>query len=227
MTQSAVAAPTTPAPPLFPPEPLELVIKGRDDDPVAYACPKCGMLFLLKKDIDEGEREHLAGQASAHCVKQCACGNALDHHYQLRCKECREKAEKEKERARFEKAERLAIEAWTDTPVYWEGHIGGLGDGFFSNIDEVIDYCAEEGLELPEYVWTCSSHEFKLDAGRFIEQELERQEMYDDASEDISEEALTRLQAYMDVWSKEQHLTGWQPDHARAVLLRAEAAKAS
>lgn len=210
-------APTTPQ--FLPPDPLEVVIRGRDA-PVAYACPKCGILQLLAKNDSAEEVERKRNEAAAHCMKVCVCGNTLDYHYYLRCKECRDKAEREKERKKFEKAEKLALEQYSDDPVYWEGHEGGLGDGYFSSVDEVLDYCEQEGRAVPEYVWACASRDFTLDGDSIIERELEKQEMYDDAGDDIGDEARTRLQAYLDVWTKEVNLHSWSPDYKRAVLLR-------
>jgi hypothetical protein len=221
MTQPDVA-PTTPAPPpFFPPDPLEVVIKGRTD-PVAYACPKCGMLQILAKDDDDEEKARKRDEAAAHCMKVCVCGNKLDYHYFLRCKECRDKADHEKERKRFEKAEKLSLEAYADDPVFWEGHVGRYGEGYFSGVDEVLDYCETEGFEVPEYVWACTATDFSLDAANIIESELESQEMYEDAADNVSEEARKRLQAYLDVWTKEVGIRSWNTDYSRAILLREE-----
>ena len=205
--------------PVLPPPPLEIVIRGREsEDPVAYACPTCGMLFVVPGKQPE-LREEKMSEASTHCVKHCICGKPLDYHYHLRCKDCRAQMEKDKEKARFAKAERVSIENY-EGPVYWEGHAGGLGDGYFGGIDEVIDYCEDDGHTVPEYVWACTPHPFTLSGEALIERELEQQEMYEDAGEGIPDDARQRLQAYLDVWCKEQNITGWQYDYTRAVILR-------
>lgn len=203
-------------------EALDIIVRGREDRPVAFACPKCGTLFILRKNDGEDEMARRRLEASMHCVKTCVCGNPIDKHYMLRCHACITRMEQEKEQARFIKAEKLSLEDYTDAPVYWEGHEGGMGDGYFSGVDEILDYCETEGLEVPEYVWACKPHEFKLDAESILERELENQEMYEDADEDIHEDARGRLQAYLNVWVKEQALVGWQSDYARAILLRKE-----
>lgn len=204
--------------PVLPPPPLEVVIKGQEE-PVAFACPTCGLLFLLSHKDSSEERETKGREASAHCVKNCVCGKPLDYHYYLRCKDCRAQMEKDKEGARFRKAERVSVEDY-DGPVYWEGHPGGLGEGYFSGVEEVLDYCENDGVTVPEYVWACTPHPFTLDGEALIERELEKQEMYEEAGERISNDARSRLQAYLDVWAKEQSITGWREDHARAVILR-------
>ena len=205
-------------PPATLPQPLEVVLKA-EDRLVAWACPKCGLLFLLSANDKEDERAAKMHQAASHCVQNCACGKPLDWHYNLRCKDCRAAAEVEKEKARFAKAEKLALEDY-EGPVYWEGHEGGLGDGYFSSYAEVLDYCEDEGISVPEYVWACTPHPFTLNAEEILERELERQEMYEEAGEGISDDARERLQAYLTVWTQEQNITGWQYDHKRAVILR-------
>jgi hypothetical protein len=223
MTQSASVGEAA----SFPlPEPLDIIVKGREDFTVAFGCPKCGQLFILHKDDDAAERTTKRHEAAAHCVKHCVCGKSLDYHYMLRCKDCRARREHEKELARFEKAQKLTLEAY-DGPVYWEGHVGGYGEGYFSGVDEILDYCETEGIEVPAYVWACSPKEFKLDADVFIERELESQEMFEEAGERISEDARARLQSYLNVWTGEQGLVGWNADQTRAVLLREEPAALS
>lgn len=199
-------------------QPLEVILEV-DGRLVAWACPKCGLLFILGANDTEEDHKRKVHEAAAHCVKDCACGKPLDWHYNLRCKDCRAAAEVEKEKTRFTKAEKLALEDY-EGPVYWEGHMGGLGDGYFSSYDEVLDYCEDEGLSVPEYVWACAPHPFTLNAEEIIEHALERQEMYEEAGEAITDDARERLQSYLTVWAREQNITGWQYDHKRAVLLR-------
>ena len=203
------------------PSPMELTIKS-SGKLVGFACPKCGQLFLIRKDDTSIEVAGRADEAAAHCVKECICGKTLDYHYRLRCADCRGKQAKQAEQQRLENATKLLLEDYSG-PVYWEGHVGGLGEGYFSGTDEVLDYCEDEGCPVPEYVWACKAHEFTLDSERFLEEELERQELYEGAAEDIAVDAKERLQAYLNVWTKEQKLVGWRYDYTRAILLRSPA----
>lgn len=202
-----------------PPPALDVIIRGQED-PVAYACPTCGQLFILSRRDSVEERVRKAQAAAHHCVKECVCGKPIDYHYYLRCKDCRLEAEVQKEQERFEKAEKLTIEAY-DGPVYWEtGCSGDMGDGYFSDVDSLLDYCEQEGIDVPEYVWACASSSFQLEADAIIEHALERQDAYEDAFDSIKDDARARLQAYLTVWTKEVDLTFWHDDHSRAVLLR-------
>ena len=202
------------------PEPLELVFRGSSTGPAAaFACPTCGTLFIpnAKNPAEERKRE-----AAEHCMKTCECGKPITVSYRLLCTECSDRKAAEKEKTRFAKATKLLYEQY-EGPVYWEGHEGGLGDGYFCGVDEILDYCATEDVKIPEYVWACSAHEFRLDGERFIENELERQEMYDEAGEGISDDSRKQLQDFLDVWSKAQDIVGYKYDYTRAVLVPKEA----
>jgi predicted RNA-binding Zn-ribbon protein involved in translation (DUF1610 family) len=204
--------------PVLPPAPLEVVIKGKEN-PVAFACPQCGQLFILGKDESEESKKNKRDKASAHCVKQCICGKSLDYHYWLRCADCRAVLEGEKEKVHFDKAAKLSIEEYTDDPVYWEGHSGDMGDGYFSGVEALLDHCEEGGIDLPEYVWACTRHNFNLDAEQMLQDAFEQQDM-DPETFTVSLAAGYQLQAFLDVWVKEQSLHAWFSDCSRAVVLR-------
>ena len=200
-------------------EPLELVIKGREDEPpVAYACPRCGVLFTARKTIASDDRAALKQEAALHCVKYCSCGNVREYPVYIHCSACRAEQETEKEQARFEKATKLSVAAYDD-PVFWDGHTGSMGEGYFSNVDEVIDYCESEDVAAPEYVWTCTPHEFKMDAETILEHELSKQDMDYEALDRIPEKERGLLQAFLDTWSTRQGLVSWHYDCSRAVIL--------
>jgi hypothetical protein len=198
------------------PDPFDLVVKGHDE-PVGYACPKCGAVFIVhnRKDekLREADRKHQQEQAAVHCVKLCVCGQPTDGFCYLRCSACRAQMEADKEQARFEKAKKLTIEEY-DGPVYWEGHSGTLGDGYFADVEDLLDHCEQEGMDPPDYVWTCDKDEMTLDAESIVEHAVE--DMYDS----IPAKAIVSLQAYLDTWCKEVNIAGWSNNTANVVLLR-------
>ncbi len=204
-------------------DPLELVIKGSGTT-VGYACVKCGASFLVRKHSDEriyeDNRKCRQEEAAQHCVKTCPCGKLIEDSYRLRCRACRQQIEVDKERAFFEKSAKLAIEQY-DGVLYWEGHTGSLGDDYFSDIDEILDYCEQEGVDVPEYVWTCKPEEMQLDAERVIESAIWN--MFEDARDYIPTKHVAALQAYLDVWCKEANVISWSRDRTRSVLLQEDA----
>lgn len=192
-------------------EPVELVVKGKETV-VGYACALCGASFLIHRDagIEEVRSQHDAAQN--HCGRKCACGEALDGHYQLACMKCQVAAHARKEQRRFEQAEKLTIEAY-DGPVFWE-------DEYYFSVDELLDHCEDQELELPTYVWATTPSRFSLSAEDVLGRELERQDMYEDAFDAIPEQTRKSLQAYFDVWCKELDMVSYHCDTSRAVVLR-------
>lgn len=215
MTQTAEVL--SPVPPLPPPK--ELVIK-ETGALVAYACQKCGLMFILHPNEAVEDREEKKRQAAAHCVKTCVCGKPLDYHYYLRCKDCRTELAAAREKARFEEAEKLSIESYPDHPVYWEKGTGDMnGEGYFSSVDALLDYCEVEGLDLPEYVWSCTRKDLRLCAHDILIDALERHNMDTDGTH-IPAEAENTMQSFFDAWLKEQGIHAWFTDYSRAVVLR-------
>lgn len=215
MTQRAEVLPS----PIPLPLPKKLVVEDTGAL-VAFACPKCGLLFILSKTETEEGKEEKAREASAHCVKQCHCGKPLESHYRLHCADCRDSLEAARERARFMAATKLTIEEYPDHPVFWAGHSGDMnGDGYFSSVDLLLDHCEDQAVDVPEYVWACTRHDLKLDVGSILQDALEQQDM-DPDSANIPTPAGERLQAFIDVWLKELGVHSWFEDRSRAVVLR-------
>jgi len=76
----------------------------------------------------------------------------------------------------------------------------GYNEGYFTKMEELIDYCEEEEIEIPEYVWSTSRIDLSLDAYSILE----------DACSDLHEEAfgsvdnIDELQKYLDAWCDRQ-----------------------
>ena len=194
-------------------EPLELVVRG-EEAAVAFACPTCGAVFSARvsgaKDLAKG-----------HCGRACRCGHLLPTATVL-CKVCIEKERVEREALLFEKALKISIDDYPDQPVYWEGHTGSMGFGFFENIDELCDVFDEEreeppnrALQFPKYVWACVPKPLEISAEALVQSAVEG----NNGSEVVGPEAVEWLQTLLDGWMKEQGARSWFPDFSRAVLL--------
>lgn len=203
------AAVTIPAPP----EPFPLVIQGTAK-PVAYACPGCGALFTTYMfgggPSSDPAAKHMA---STHCHRFCGCGASLNKS-RTKCDACWGQSLAEREKKVFEKAKRLTIEEYPNQAVYWDG---GIGDGLFLNIDDLLDRCEEEGVDLPEYAWAAKEVPLAMNADWLIERALE--EHGEGAREEIADKNVPELQNLLDSWCTRQDLKSWQPDYTTAVLL--------
>lgn len=102
--------------------------------------------------------------ASQHLAEQCCqnylcskCGKDVGSRSWLVCDSCRAASEVDKERERFEKAEKLTA---------WGGlvYLDGTGrDGFSESISDFWDNWEsdhDESDEKPKYVWACKANHF-------------------------------------------------------------------
>jgi len=205
------------------PAPKEIVVRSTDAL-VAYACPNpnCGMLFLFRKDDTEEDKRRKRDEAAAHCVKVCACGKPLDYHYFLRCEACRAEKEARREKLAFDNAQKVSIDDYPEnSPVFWEGGCGDMeGDGYFSSLSALLDYCEDEGKELPTYVWACRRHDFTLDAAGVVQANLAAQDI-DPAGVRLTDSDFDALQKVLNDWIEKQgpKLQAWFQDTNRAVVL--------
>lgn len=219
MTQS-VEASTVPSPL---PVPKEIIVKETGTT-VAYACPgaKCGLLFLFAVHDTDEDKKRKYEEASTHCVKKCVCGRDLDRPYILRCSTCRKEKEAQKEQRAFERATPISMDDYPNHPIYWEGHAGDMGgDGYFSDLDALCEYCEENDIELPKYVWACVRRDVKVSARDLVTDILEHHDIDPEAST-LPDDAYVELQQFMNTWiaANAAKLHGWFQDPNRVVLLR-------
>ena len=203
------------------PSPIEIIRKDSSAI-VGFACPACGVLQTVAKGDKPDDIERKRVDASSHCVKNCVCGAPLGH-YRLRCRACLDIIEAEKEARWFAKATKVTIEDY-DGALYLAGWSGDVGDGYFSDIEALLDYCEQEGRDVPDYAWACALEPFKLDAETILEREIEQQDFFEHAGDRIPPAARANLQAYLTAWTAELKLSAWHADYSRAVVLNEERA---
>lgn len=108
--------------------------------------------------------------------------------------------------------------------LYWEDHSGNMGDGYFSDMDALLDHCEQNDLEVPKYVYACTENSFRMDAEELVSGELEAQEFYDGAFDHITAEQLKELDVFLEAWAKKVNLVCFIVDYSRAIILHPESA---
>ena len=87
---------------------------------------------------------------------------------------------------------------------FFYSDIFGYNEGYFDSWDEFFDYWHENGEsngdERPEFVWATEPVEMNIDAYDVISRATE--DLYEDASTDISDAAIKELQDFLDRWCK-------------------------
>ena len=161
-----------------------------------YKCPVCGVAYYDK------------GVAEKCCVpKFCEdCGVEIKK-YLIRCKACGLKR-------KFERAEKLTPERYSGW-VYSE-EVDGYNEGYYADVDELVEYCEDNDVPVPDWVFCCTPYEFKLD----IDSALER--MTEDAYEGADDHLVDvkELREFVEKWNAKQSIISYYPDYKRVVVLK-------
>lgn len=192
-------------------DPIPLTIAG-EGDVVAYACGKCHHVVASTKMHGEQAED----MARRHCGPwTCSkCGASHDRSYQPTCRPCfeagRQLALAEQEGRRFAAATKIDGKEYTG-PVYCSDV--DHNEGFFADLGDLADACGDLEVEIPKYVWACTTRRLQVCLGDVRELAL------DDHYEGCELRAEDKLGAFLEEWNKEQTGETWYPDYSRAVVL--------
>lgn len=187
----------------------ELIFRGEDETKL-YACGGCGRAYSPKSYAALYNLAHEAAQSAAEdcCAPRCCreCGVEVEN-YRTMCRPCGDLV-------RLRKAKPIPERQWTD-PVECEGVPGGWGDGFFRDIDDLLESCEDHEVEVPAYCWPCTAKPLALDPDQLLEHAVD--DMHEDAMDQI--EAADELVAFIEAWNAKQTCRSWCPDMSRVVVL--------
>ena len=143
----------------------------------------------------------------AYLCEECGIGVAI---YRKTCDTCNDKR-------LFSEAEKLIPEQYSGW-VYREYY--GHNNGYFESIDELIEWCEDGEIKLPEWVFCCKGERHLLDIDSAIESMLD--EAYEDARYDLKDEK--ELYDFVEKWNAKQNIISYYPDYKRVVVLKGETA---
>lgn len=188
--------------------PIECVQKGGDPEKtVIWACGTC----KIAKETKEAALECCALWRCDECQKDAP-------KYHTLCDDCRRKKDQAKAQARYNKAKKVKLAEYGGTWLFCD-HC----DEFFPDFDSFID--GHDGIELediPEWAWGTYEKKFSLDAENIVANELERDEMHEDAFENIPDAALKEMQEFFDKWTEKNPVVSFFPDDDIVVDFEAE-----
>jgi hypothetical protein len=98
--------------------------------------------------------------------------------------------------------------------VYWKGH--GDKDGYFRSVAELIEWCADQEIALPQFVKACRAFGLELDAEYIIDCALENH--HEDAGENITDAERAELQKLLDEWSKRTGVISYEETNDEIIL---------
>lgn len=154
------------------------LIKARDVNTgeaapvVAYFCKNCGTVYSNKGGVGKYNAERCSvkrpwkGDPSKFCSEWACeqCGEPSSP-YQWLCSKCLNKRRWSREKEKIAKAE-LAEDYPDDQGVFWEGN-------YYGCIEDVIDYCEGEGIDIPDRVWATEPVPFVLDMDGILDSAFE------------------------------------------------------
>lgn len=131
--------------------------------------------------------------------------------------ECQKKRMNEVEQQRYERAKKVSLkDVQTEKFEMFYSEAYGHSEGYFSEIEDLVEYCEDRGVKVPNYVWATTKYTIVMDAGSFIEHACE--ELHEDAIKHI--ERGKELQDFLDAWcAKQLGVKSYTVDYNTAVLL--------
>lgn len=152
----------------------EVRIKG-------YECEKCGATYAFEGQADYCCKEY-------HC-RECGCKTPKGW---IICDKCREKE-------KYEKAKKMTYEEYIKE---YSGNMVVFGDDYYSEIEDVLEYCESNEIETPKYVWGTSKGTVELDADVIEENALS--DTFEDAA--FSKKGMEELRTFIAEWNKKYSL---------------------
>lgn len=135
------------------------------------------------------------------------------------CKEKREKEKDEKQYQSFLKSKKLKPEEYDKSLVVYSDDVDGYNDGYFADVYELIDYCEDNDIEIPYYVYGTYTSTFFLDIDDAIESALE--DMHEDAEYMIDDKSLSELRLAVDKFNKEnEFVKTYYKDDSTTIILK-------
>jgi hypothetical protein len=178
--------------------PLELVLKGGDPEKIAlWGCGTC----------------HISARTREEAVACCApwvcekCGKDVKSY----CEDCSKKEQHERAQTQYDKAEKVMLSEYAGEWLCCD-HC----DEYYPDVDSLLD-AHDDDDEPQTWAWGTYEVKFNLNAERVIEDELERDEFYDGAQDQISKVAAEELQTFLSAWSAKQDLNAYMVDNSVVV----------
>jgi hypothetical protein len=178
-----------------------------------FVCGRCDHIYApgsRRADV----RGHYLKLANNCCTPTLCrtCGKPSGRQYYTLCEPCSRVEDAAKERALFDKAEKVEHD---DGPFFTPG------GRWFRDLDEIEDYYAdadpEDGTK-PEYVWCTKVLTDRPDwSGDALDKA--HSDLSEDTADAIDRTALDELDAWCDAWWDANVPTCYEPDYKRCVVL--------
>jgi hypothetical protein len=135
------------------------------------------------------------------------CGKEVKSY----CEDCSKKEQFAKAQAQYDKAKKVMLSEYAGDWLCCD-HC----DEYYPDVDSLLD--AHDDDEEPRtWAWGTIEQPFTLNANDVLCQELEQQEFYEEAFENIDGAAIDQMQNFFDAWLKKQDLKAYMIDNSVVV----------
>ncbi|MGF7012007.1 hypothetical protein M2146_002561 [Lachnospiraceae bacterium PF1-22] len=189
-------------------KPIQLMPKQPKENQML--CEDCNGIGWL---VGEGEIAQCNKCQGRGLIDLCKlCGRPTNGY--CRSEKCEEERRQREESRRYEKAIKMKFEDVPDEHKEMMFSDVYSGDGYFTDFEELFEYCDDLDIPYPKYVWSTSSMDITLDAQDIVERACE--ELHEDAFEQIKD--LDELQDFLDVWCAKQKGTTCYVDDGKYAI---------
>lgn len=184
--------------------------------PAFWLCGACNygghMLYPTQEAAEECCQCDWKGCTERRAEHRCYCAA-----HEKDADAARTAKSKAAELAQFAKAKKTTEAEYTGAMVFDPGERGS-GEGFFSEVCEVVDAYESDGDPPPAYVWATTECHFSTDARGVIDHELENAGV----DSDLFDFDAASLQKVLDAWWEANGKPFYVPDYTTAILVSAE-----
>ena len=165
-------------------------------------CDKCGGTGWLYVENEEEKYIERCPDCDNGIVHICSkCGNMTGRSTWCNSEICRIKRDEESEYELYKKANKYTIDnAPKESCEYFYSDHYGYDNGYFDDIGSLEDYCKENDIDMPKFIWGTTQKELSIDAEDVASNALE--EWYEDAFERVKNDELLKLQLALDDFCK-------------------------
>lgn len=165
----------------------EVAIRG-------YQCEKCGATYAFEGQADYCCKEY-------HC-RRCGCKTPKGW---LICDKCNEEE-------KYEKAIKMTYDEYIKE---YGDNMVVFGDDYYSDIEDVIDYCESYEIDTPKYVWGTKKYRAEIDGERIEEWTLDN--TFEDT--EFSKDGRAELHLFIEEWNKKYGLDYYCENNKIAVIV--------
>lgn len=167
-------------------------------------CDKCGGIGWLYVEKEDGskyiEKCTVCDNGIIHICPEC--GNETGRSFICNNRSCRDKREAKNEQRRYEKATKYTFGSCPkDSCKMFFSDTYGYDNGYFDDLDSLEDYCNDNDIPVPEYIWGTTEKSLSMDAYDIVSNKLE--DWYEDAIDRIDDKCLQELQKAFDKFCDE------------------------